>query len=68
MTGGPTTCRHSYQLAENVWITFRLEGGVIDAVLSPACPPNRQQLLPAYRAARNDFLSKLGLPALVVEL
>lgn len=66
----PETCRQSFQLDQTFWISFQIKNGAMDAVWSPTPPgvEKLQELLPAYRAARNNFLRKLGLPILVVEL
>ncbi len=58
-----TSFAHSrpYDLGRGFSVEFKLQHGRLDAMWSPKVPFGRRgrQLLPAYRAARNRWLSSL---------
>ena len=66
----PSTCRYSYPLDGGFRIAFKMDKGILSATWSPSSPTREQLagLMPSYRAARNEFLSKLGVSLVVVEL
>lgn len=62
MTAAPTSNTGPYDLGRGYSITFRLDGGRLDAVWEPGLPTGRRgrQLLPAYRKARDTFLRSVA--------
>lgn len=70
MTLPPLAYRRSYPLRNGYIVTLSLDGARLEAQWSPAVPIGRRarKLLPAYRAARADFLASLGLPTMVIEV
>jgi hypothetical protein len=62
--------RKSYRLGRGYSVEFALDGLSLTAEWSPKLPHHKigRKLLPAYRAARNEFLGSLGVPMLVVDL
>lgn len=66
----PPPCLQSYEMGGGFWVSFKLDGGTLQAIWSPAMPTKAQfqRMLPAYRAARQVYLGKLGVPAAVIEL
>ena len=67
---GGMAYRKSYQLGRGYSVEFVLVGLQLTVDWSPKLPHYKigRKLLPAYRAARNDFLNSLGVPMLVVDL
>ena len=63
-------CRYSYPLGSGFRVSFKYEDGAISASWAPKAPSRQEfaSLADAYRAARDAYLSKLGLKALVIEL
>jgi hypothetical protein len=62
--------RQSYRLPAGYSVEFSLDAGKLDCTWSPDMPTGTRarKLLPNYRAARNAFLTSLGLNVAVVEL
>lgn len=62
--------RRCYPLRNGYAVTLSLDGARLAAEWSPDVPNGRRarKLLPAYRAARADFLASLGLSVMVIEL
>ncbi|WP_420142313.1 hypothetical protein [Sphingomonas sp.] len=57
----PVAHSRPYDLGRGFSVEFKLQHGQLNAVWSPRVPHGRRgrQLLPAYKAARNRFLSSL---------
>lgn len=66
----PSTCLQSYEMGGGFWVSFKLNGGTLQAIWSPTMPTKAQfqRMLSAYRAARRLYLGKLGVHAAVIEL
>lgn len=53
--------REKFALGRGYSVEFRFDGQRLDVEWLPTIPPAKigRKLLPAYRAARNEFLAKL---------
>lgn len=62
--------RRSYQLNKRYSLEFVLSDRIIEVRWTPDVPKGRKMraILPAYRKAREDFLSTLDLNIAVVEI
>ena len=62
-------CR-TYPLDSRFTVEFCLSGDAFEARWSPFAPKGRKarRLLPAYRTARNHFLTSLDVLCLVIDL
>lgn len=64
------TYRRAYRLDDRFTVEISIDAGRIECAWSPHVPKGRKarNLLPAYRRARNEFISSLGVRAMVVEI
>lgn len=60
----------TYPLDRRFSVHISIDGGQIECAWSPHVPKGRKarSLLPAYRRARNEFITSLGVRAMVVEI
>lgn len=59
----------TYRLGRGYEVEFSLDGPRLEARWSPDVPKGKaaRKLLPAYRAARGQFLGSLGINVMVIE-
>lgn len=59
-----------FPLPRGYAVEFSLENGRLEARWSPDVPQGQRarKLMPAYRAARDEFLASLSVPTMVIEI
>jgi hypothetical protein len=67
---GAFAYRQTFRLDSRFWVEFALDGERFECRWQPYVPKGHEAraLLDAYRRARDEFFSSLGLNVLVVEL
>ena len=65
----PFAYRRTYPLLKGWSVEFVLDGSDLRCEWSPRMPTGKlaPKILPHYRAARENFFTTIGVPALVVE-